>query len=328
MMKAVAMILALSLLIAGLAGSTIAQDGTTITKSVSVTEADLGEWVEVTLEVNAEQAPVTVTDTLPDGLSYIPGTFQVNSVGVTPDTDGNSISCELAAVGTYTITFSAQVTSVEALSTVVTNQVNVANATEPMIATDSTDITLLPYGGFTKVFTIVYEDVPDGIVTVGELVQGNMTINFINNFSWLITDAVISDNLGAEWGIAEDEIDNDRDGLPDDGSEGDLDDAYNVLPAGSDLDLRLTGKTKKVHLKLSNVDVASGDSAVCVLGIFTDYNPGKGKTPGIHSYSSPGTYEINSGAVVKFTDPDPEGPGFQLSAHTPSIEITVYDAVQ
>jgi hypothetical protein len=176
------------------------------------------------------------------------------------------------------------------------------------------------------VFTIVYEDVPDGNVTVGELVQGNMTITFTNSFSWPITGARISDNLGAEWGIAGDDIDNDRDKAIDDGDEGDLDETYNIIPAGSDLDFRLTGKTNKVHLKLSDVDVTSGDSALCVLGIFTDYNPGKGKTPGIHCYSSPGTYEINSGAVVKFTDPDPEGPGFQLSAHTPSIEVTVYDA--
>ena len=153
-----------------------------------------------------------------------------------------------------------------------------------------------------------------------------MTINFTNSFNWPITDAVISDNLGAEWGIAGDDIDNDRDGTPDDGSEGDLDEYYNVLPAGSDFDPRLTGKTKKVHLTLSDFEVANGGSAQFILGIFTDYNPGKGKTPGIHSYSSPGDYELNSGAVVKFTDPDPDGPGFQLSAHTPSIEITVYDA--
>jgi uncharacterized repeat protein (TIGR01451 family) len=325
MMKVIAMILALSLLTAGLAGSTVAQDVTTITKSVSMAEAELGEWVEVTLEVNAEQAPVTVTDTLPDGLSYIPGTFQIDSVDVVPDTDGNSISYELAAVGTYTITFSAQVTSVEGVSVVVTNEVEVANTTD-VLASDSTDITLLPYDGFTKLFTMVYEDIPDGNVTVGELVQGNMTITFTNSFGWPITDATISDNLGAEWGIAGDGIDNDRDGTADDGDAGDLSDAYNIIPVGSDLGLRLTGKSNKVHLKVSGVDVDSGNSALCVLGVFTDYNPGKGKTPGIHSYSSPGTYEINSGAVVKFTDPDPDGPGFQFSAHTPSIEITVYEA--
>lgn len=326
MKRVIALVLSLSLLAVGLVGATAVQADTTITKSVSTTEAELGEWVEVTLEVNAEQAPLTVTDILPDELRYIPDTFQIDGEAVTPTTDGNSISCELEAIGPYTITFSAQVTSVEALSTTVTNQANVANATEPSLATDSTDITLLPYDDFTKEFTVVYEDIPDGSITVGELVQGNITITFNNSFSWPITDAKISDNLGAEWGIAGDGIDNDRDGVVDDGDEGDLDAAYNVIPAGSDLDLRLTGKTKKVHLKLSNIDVASGDSALCVLGIFTDYNPGKGKTPGIHSYSSPGTYEINSGAVLKFTDPDPDGPGFQLSAHTPSIDVTVYDA--
>ena len=325
MNRVIALVLSLSLLAVGLVGATAVQADTTITKSVSTTEAGLGERVEVTLEVNAEQAPLTVTDILPDELSYIPDTFQIDGGAVTPTTDGNSISCELAAVGTYTITFSAQVTSVEGLSTVVTNEAEVANVTD-VLASDSTNILLLPYDGFTKVFTIVYEDNPDSNVTVGELVQGNMTINFTNNFSWPITDARISDNLGAEWGIAGDGIDNDRDTVVDDGDAGDLSAAYNIIPAGSDLDLRLTGKTKKVHLKLSNIDVASGDSALCVLGIFTDYNPGKGKTPGIHSYSSPGTYEINSGAVLKFTDPDPDGPGFQLSAHTPSIDVTVYDA--
>ena len=321
MNKLITVILVAALLAIGLAGSTTAQDGTTISKVMSQTEAMLGDQITVTLTVNAEQAPLTVTDRLPDQFSYIPGTFTVDGVSGAPAINGQEVSCQLDTTGLHTIEFSVEVTGVEASTTIVSNEVEVGNATD-ILASDSSEVILYPYEGFTKSFELVYEENPDGIITVGELVQWDMVITVPDNFDWAMTDAVVSDNLGAELGIAGDGIDNDLDGQVDEGDSGDLGADYNMLPGNSTLALQLTGSSNKVHLSITELSVESGESVECVLGVFTDYNPGKGKTPGIHSYSSPGTYMLNSGTVLKLIDPVTN---MQLSAHTGPVEITVVE---
>ncbi|MBE0481108.1 MAG: hypothetical protein IBX68_09025, partial [Dehalococcoidia bacterium] len=42
-------------------------------------------------------------------------------------------------------------------------------------------------------------------------------------------------------------------------------------------------------------------------------------------YTEPGDYELNSGAVLKFIDPDT---GFQLSAHTPPLVVTAFEPAE
>jgi hypothetical protein len=148
-----------------------------------------------------------------------------------------------------------------------------------------------------------------------------MTITLANSFAWAISGAAISDNLAAELGLAGDEVDNDQDGDVDDDAPGDLGAGSNTIPVGT-LAIETKGSSNKVQLDITDVDVGVAGSVDFVLAVFTDKNPGKKKrTPsGTQEYTSPGTYELNSGAVVKFIDP---GTGLQLSAHTAPIPVTV-----
>ena len=81
------------------------------------------------------------------------------------------------------------------------------------------------------------------------------------------------------------------------------------------LTLWLTGKTDKVHLFWYIGDLAPGETARLILLVSTDLNPA-----GHQEYTEPGIYEMNSGATLKFIDPEQD---MQLSAVTDSIYVTV-----
>ena len=284
--------------------------GIVLKKQMSADEAWLGDHITTTLEV-ATATAVTVVDTLPAELRYIPGTFMVDGVSATPTVVGQTISYPLTQPCAYTITFDAQVTSVEATLETVTNEATAGDASA------SAELAINPYEGFEKGFEIKYEDTMDDVVEVGELVQWDMTITVPNNFAWAISNATLSDRLGGELGMAGDEVDNNLDEfeLIDEGAVGDLGSAYNKIPGTAALDIKVRGKANKVQFKITGIDILSSESAEFLLGIFTDKNPA-----GKQCYTSDGTYELNSGAVLKFIDPET---GFQLSAHTPPIDVEV-----
>jgi uncharacterized repeat protein (TIGR01451 family) len=314
-----------------------------IDKSVSATEADLGDIIEITLDVvNDTGGEVTVEDVLPDALKYIPGTFEVDAVGATPTVVGNVISTTVADGESPQITFDVQVVEAPAEEEDVTNVANVISPGPVIEATDDVDIEINPYEGFEKTVVITYGDgeVTDGVyaeVTEGELVGFDMTITIPNNFAYDITDALLKDNLGAELGVAGDGVDNDQD-KPEDIDEnepGDLDASNNTLPAEASAwadSFWTTGSSNKVHIVITGIDITTGEgSDSVVLAIFTDKNPGKKKkTPsGTQEYTTANgpdpedVYYLNSGATVKFIDPDPTRYGFQLSAHTLPIKVKV-----
>jgi len=307
MTRLVALVLTVALLAMGAAGSAMAQDGTTITKELSKTEAQLGDWVQVTLTVDALQAPVTVTDALPDQLSYIPDTFEIDGAPATPDVEGNTLSCELDAIGLHTIQFYVQMTTAEAESTTVTNEAEVGNATD-VLATDSQDITLLPYAGFTKQVIGCTHD-PWDEVPVGEDVQWTLLItveNIAGDQIGNMTNIAVKDNFG-----------------------GDLELEFFQATVGT-VEPSLSGCTEKVHLFWNDIGYldADGASAGLTLAVSTDVNPGtnkdkdgKGRKNGHQEYTSEGEHELNSGATLTFTDGDT---GLQLSAHTPSIVVNAY----
>ncbi len=299
-------------------------DPFTLDKSMAST-GDLGETITVTLVVeNPSTSTLTVKDMIPDGLKYIPGSLEIDGSPPTEDPEvvGNTISTSIPP-GTHTITFDVQVVEVQYEDV---DRVNTAElyGGDGLLASDSVEITLHPYEGFEKTVEIVAEEVVDGIVSVGELVHWDMTITVPNNVDWDIIDAVLKDNLGGELGMAGDEVKNDLDNDVDEDlvgvHAGDLSDEHNTIPDGK-LTVKTPGKSNKVHFWITGIAITASDpDLVFVLGVFTDYNPGKGKDPGIHSYSTDGTYELNSGAVLKFTDPVT---GFLLSAHTGSLSVTV-----
>ncbi len=296
---------------------TSAQAAVSIDKSFGVCGGHLGDVLTVTLVVTTD-AGATVEDPLPGALKYIPGTFQVDGTPVTPTVVGNTISTTVGA-GAHTITFDVQIVEAPAVAECVTNTATVSDGVDS--ASASWDLTIYPYTCFSKGACVSYEAVEDGVITVGELVQWNMIITLGNSFGWDITNAALSDNLGGELGLAGDGVDNDQDGDVDDGAIGDLTAASNTIPTGT-LAIETKGKTDKVQLDITGISVPAGGSVEFVLAIFTDKNPGKKNADpsGTQEYTSPGCYELNSGAVVKFTDP---GTGFQLSAHTVPLTVEV-----
>ena len=307
MTKLIALVLAVALLTMGIAGSAMAQDGTTIVKELSQSEAQLGDWIKVTLTVDAMQAPVTVTDTLPGQLGYIDGTFQIDGTDATPDVDGNAISCVLDIPGLHTVEFYVQMTTAEAEPITVTNEAEVGNATD-VLASNSQDITLLPYAGFTKEVIECTND-PWDEVPAGEDVQWTLLITVENTAGDQIgnmTNIVVKDNFG-----------------------GDLElDSFEAT-VGTVV-TRLSGCTEKVHLFWNDIGYldGDGDSAGLTVAVSTDVNPGtnknkdgKGRKNGHQEFTSEGEHELNSGATLKFIDGDT---GLKLSAHTPSIVVNAY----
>jgi hypothetical protein len=78
-------------------------------------------------------------------------------------------------------------------------------------------------------------------------------------------------------------------------------------------DIYWTGRSVKVHFQWNIGDMIGGTSRTIFLVVSTDTNPA-----GHQEYTSPGCYELNSGATVKaLVD------GRQVSATAPSIPITV-----
>jgi hypothetical protein len=271
-------------------------------KELDQTTANLGAHVGVTLDVVVAFDPsVTVFDMLPPELRYIPGTFKVNGIQDIPTVDGQEIYYDLE-LGVYTITFDAQVTSAEAVATLVTNEATSDGALA------SADLTINPYAGFTK--GAVPRDeygYSDGIIEVGEEIRWDVTITVTNipgDEIALMSNIVVQDRFGGELEIHEDHED------------------YYVSTGL--LEVKLSGKTDKPKIKWSGFNLDDDTLETANLIVSTDINPG-----GHHSYSTASTageeYEMNSGAVLKFTDSGTDGTGFQLSAHTPQITVVVYE---
>jgi uncharacterized repeat protein (TIGR01451 family) len=137
-------------------------------------------------------------------------------------------------------------------------------------------------------------------VSVGEDVQWAIVMDIVNTFSYTMEDTIIKDNFGAE--IELDDFDS---------SKPEIDE---VLITHGTWSYRLKGKSQKVSLHWDIGDLLPTETARLVLLVSTDKNPA-----GHQEYSSPGVYELNSGATLKFIDPEQE---VQLSAYTDSILVT------
>ena len=267
-------------------------------KELDRTTANLGDHVGVTLDVVVAltDPPVTVVDTLPSELRYIPSTFEVDGNPAIPTVDGQEISCNNLGFGAYTITFDAQVTSVEATLYTVANEATADGASA------SAELAINPYEGFTKVAPLQSTEDGDGIIEVGEEIIWDVTIivtNILGDEITLMSDIVVQDRFGGEL---------------------EIDEGQSIVSEGF-MEVKLSGKTEKPKIKWNTFSLGDGALATADLIVSTDVNPG-----GQHSYSTAGEYEMNSGAVLKFTDF--AGTGFQLSAHTPQITVEVFEQLE
>ena len=90
-----------------------------------------------------------------------------------------------------------------------------------------------------------------------------------------------------------------------------------VVAKSYGLTLWLTGRSEKVHLFWYIGDLQPGETARITILVSTDLNPA-----GHQEYTEPGIYEMNSGATLRFIDPEQD---MQLSAVTDSIYVTVLE---
>lgn len=132
----------------------------------------------------------------------------------------------------------------------------------------------------------------DGIIEVGEKVDFLVVFQVLNPSGGDWTETTVKDNFGAELGLV----------------------TQCIASTAAGADVTLKGKTDKVQLKWNIGTLGPGESASLACKIQTDINPG-----GQQEYSSPGEYEFNSGAVLKFLNPDDK----QRSFETGGISVVV-----
>lgn len=276
----------------------------------------LGEHIEVTLTVdNPYGVAIKVEDVIPDGLKYIPGTLQVDGLYATPTIEDNTISGDVTP-GEHTITFDVQVVGVECYDVDVTNTANVYNPETELDDTATVDITLYPYEGFSKIIAASTEGDPY-YVPMHKDVHWLLLIeieNIADDDIITMEDVVVKDNLGGDlemhWCY----------------SGCDYPDKKLLQPPSQTPDVpKKSGKTEKLHLNWDLDDLGDEALTKLYLEISTDLNPGKGKKnpDGHQEYTSEGDHDLNSGATLKFTDPDT---GLQLSAHTCAITVEAWCA--
>jgi len=98
------------------------------------------------------------------------------------------------------------------------------------------------------------------------------------------------------------------------GAEIEIDDYIYITDGDwTKLDITTNGESEKVFLTWEIGTLSPGDTATLILEISTDHNPADHQ-----EYTSPGCYELNSGAVLKFTYE-----GKQYSAYTLPITVLV-----
>ncbi|MFX1258913.1 MAG: vWA domain-containing protein [Promethearchaeota archaeon] len=151
------------------------------------------------------------------------------------------------------------------------------------------------------------EQIPDAIkeliesqieesLTIKEKTETQWALVFevTNTFSYTMTEAIIQDRFGAEI---------------------EIDEPFPVSITHGTVTYKTKGKSQKVFLTWEIGDLDPDETARLIILVSTDLNPA-----GKQEYTSPGIYELNSGATLKFIDPEQD---IQLSASTDSINVTV-----
>ena len=296
----------------------------TIDKTMApVGTVELGDHLTVTLEVdNPYPDPVTVVDEIPEGLAYIPGTLTATPGPAGPVTVVDNTLTTTVGNGTHTIEFELQVVEVgyedsDPLTNIV--KVYAPGATpgvdDPDDTAESDEIILSPYDGFSKAIATSTEPDPYNVpmhTDVHWLLRIEIE-NIAGDDIITMEDVVVKDNLGGDL-----EMHLCFSGCDYPGKQ--LIQPPSPAPEVS----KKSGKTEKLHLSWDLAVLSDEDLTQLYLEISTDVNPGqKKKDPvGKNEYTSDGEHDLNSGATLKFTDPDT---GLQLSAHTCPITVTAFD---
>jgi hypothetical protein len=257
----------------------------------------LGDYFTVIIDVTVPSTPMTFEDHLPEGLSYVSGTFMVDGSYETPTVEDHVVSYELTSTGSYQITFKVLYDSAVPHPDTITAYnwayLWIDGCEEPE-AEDYATIRLRPYCWFHKNACLVSTEDGDDIIEVFENVIWKLHIYVTNSYDVTLYDVVITDRLAAELEV--DEV---------------------ISYDGEDLDIKRQGNTK---ITWTIGELEEWEEAHLWMYVSTRE---KGKH---QQYTSCGKYEWNSGAVLKFIHPmdiDDPNDDVQLSAHSEKLWVDV-----
>jgi hypothetical protein len=266
----------------------------TITKSLDPDEGGLGTVVTITLTIEGTgvDESVIVTDDLKGtGFSYIP-----LSASITPTSTKKGL-ITFTLTEDAEITFEVKVTEAYAWDDMVVENEAIAVWSDGTEDSDTAEFTINAFDSLDK---YVGDEEHETTAEVDTETSWTLVITVDNPFGFIMEDAVIKDRFGAEI-----EIDGYDANVwyPDDAGTGQW-------------QYKTKGNSDKVFLTWEIGDLAISGTATLTLEISTDKNPA-----GYQEYTEAGEdYELNSGATLKFIDPDQD---MQLSAYTGSITVDV-----
>jgi uncharacterized repeat protein (TIGR01451 family) len=131
--------------------------------------------------------------------------------------------------------------------------------------------------------------------------QWAIVFEVTNPFGYTMEEVVITDRFGGEIEI--------------DDADPEIEGVNEVSITHGTWSYYTKGKSEKVFLTWDIGDLDPGETALLIVLVSTDLNPA-----GKQEYTSPGFYELNSGATLKFIDSEQD---MQLSAYTNSIGVRV-----
>jgi len=291
---------------AEVSGLTYAAQYMGVKKEMSASEANLCDSIIVTIKISNPPAgtssdKVKIVDDLPNELSFVSGSTQIDAVAYTPIVEviptpvvHQRLMFEVDGSGKHTITFEVKVNRAYANDKTVENKVG-ATFEMPDLPAVSVDVlfkvTVHPYTGRTL------SKAAKGPTTVPLFTKVDWNFTFIvkNNYKYEMTNPALKDYFGAELVYDPNTV------------------IANLL---TDPVFTLsTGKAQQVRLAWNLPNLQQGEAFMLQVTVSTGQTP---STTPKQQYTSPGTKTLNSGATLKWLD----NTGAQQSLTTPSIYVT------
>jgi len=319
-------------------------------KTLNPTSGELGDVVHITLTIEVpSDFTAKVVDTLPREFRYIDGSFTLDGIPATPIVDKNAVSYTITTPGTHMIEFDVKVNDAKAWEDMTV--CNVATSTwylGEMEVEEKEDIECFVIHPFEELSKRVEGELT--IKTETET-QWNLIIEVTNPFGYTMTDVVITDRFGAEIEIDEPFPYSITHGTVSYTTKGRSQKVFltwnignllssetarlillvstDINPGQGDCDYDRDVDLNDLYLLLTNYGRLADECPYADMNedgeidvsdlypVLIHYgHTGLGK----QEYSEPGIYELNSGATLKFIDPEQN---IQLSAYTDSIYVTV-----
>ncbi|NYT12538.1 MAG: hypothetical protein GKC03_08345 [Methanomassiliicoccales archaeon] len=258
-----------------------------VKKNIWEDEAELAQPVMVSIEISTTWAidnleTLNLTDDLPNEFSFVMHSATRNGSPIEPTVNEvmtppphQQLVFDLGT-GDQNITYEVRINRAHAVDTTVSNSVlvEVKLPCFPAISLGvSDDLMILVYEGATLSKTA---DGPD-VVIVNTNNSWEFTFIVKNNFDYDMVDAILKDHFGAELDYIADSV------------------MANLL---TEYDISYSkGTMKQVRMEWSLDQIVEGEAFMLQMTVYTKLNPA-----GKQEYTSPGTYDLNSGATLKWYD--------------------------